>query len=94
MEATNNHNPINVLSNKRKDKDTYFRNQTAIVYGFLQTNTATASMITEATKIPQKNITRYKRTLEKKGLLRELYKGLCKVTNFRASYLTTNKDLI
>lgn len=67
--------------------------QLTTIFQYLQNNIATASMTTEATGIPQKNITRYKRDLEKQGLLFEVEKKLCKKTGFRAYYLTTNKDL-
>jgi hypothetical protein len=50
-------------------------------------------MVSFATGIPQKNITRYKRDLEKAGKLFEVEKKLCKQTGFRAWYLTTNPDL-
>lgn len=66
--------------------------QLNIFYQFLQENTATASMISEATGLPQKNICRYKRYLEKKGQLWEIEKNLCKHTGFRAWYLTTNPE--
>jgi len=48
---------------------------------------ATASMIAKATGIPQKNICRYKRQLEKAGLLLQWRKGICKETGYSAWYL-------
>jgi hypothetical protein len=51
-------------------------------------------MISKATGIPQKNICRYKRDLEKHGLIYEVEKNLCKITGFRAYYLTANKNLL
>lgn len=56
----------------------------------MQDHTSTASMISKATGIPQKNITRYKADLEKKGLLKEVAKRKCRLTGFPAWYLTTN----
>jgi len=50
-------------------------------------------MVSAATGIPQKNICRYKRDLEKAGLLFEVEKKLCRQTGFRAWYLTTNSEL-
>lgn len=71
-------------------KDTKHRTQLQTIFKHLQSNVATASMITEATGIPQKNICRYKRDLEKAGRLWETEKALCKKTGFRAWYLTTD----
>ncbi len=88
MENTNN-NPLH----KRQGKDTYFKSQRQTLFQYLQEHTATASMVAEATGIPQKNICRYKRDLEKAGLLWEVEKRLCKHTGHRAWYLTTNPDL-
>jgi len=67
--------------------------QLKTIFHYLKTTTATATMTAEATGIPQKSLCRYKRDLEKKGLLYEVEKKLCKVTNFRAWYLTTNPEL-
>lgn len=64
--------------------------QLKTIFHFLQENTATASMVSKACNIPQKNICRYKKDLEKKGLLKEVAKRKCKVTGFSAWYLTTN----
>jgi len=67
-----------------------YSTQLKTIFEFLKVQTATASMASYATGIPQKNITRYKRDLEKKGLLFEVKKGICKHTGFKAWYLTTN----
>lgn len=63
--------------------------QLKTVLQYLKQKTATASMISSATGIPQKNICRYKRELEKDNLLWQVYKAKCKITGFRAWYLTT-----
>jgi hypothetical protein len=47
-------------------------------------------MVSEVTGIKQKNICRYKRDFEKAGLLWEIRKGTCKITGFKAWYLTTD----
>lgn len=70
-----------------------FKTQIKTIFEYLKENTATASMVTEATGIPQKCICRYKRDLEKQGLLYEVVKKHCKFTGFRAWYLTTNPEL-
>lgn len=69
-----------------------FNNQKKNIFNYLQKHIATASMVSYATGVPQKSICRYKRDLEKKGLLFEVEKRFCKITGFRAWYLTTNLD--
>lgn len=78
--------------NKRQGQDNNYSTQLKTIFHYLQNHIATASMVTEATGIPQKCITRYKRDLEKQGLLAEVKKGYCKVTNHLAWYITTNKN--
>jgi hypothetical protein len=73
-----------------QNKDTSRLNQIKTIFEYLKTHTATASMITQATGIPQKNICRYKRDLEKGGVLWEIERKPCKVTGFKAWYLTTD----
>ncbi|KNB61295.1 hypothetical protein AR686_07245 [Chryseobacterium aquaticum subsp. greenlandense] len=60
---------------------------------YLQNHVATASMVSEATGIPQKNICRYKRKLETEGRLFEVFKSRCKLTGYFASYLSLKKNL-
>ena len=89
---------MNKKSNSRKsfekgqDKDN--RTQKSIVNQYLQEHIATASMVSVATGIPQKNITRYKRDLELLGRLWETEKKICKETGFKAWFLTTNLNMI
>jgi hypothetical protein len=80
-------------SPKGQTKSNDFKAQTKIIFRYLLKFTATNTMTSKATGIPQKNICRIKRNLEKKGLLHELERKLCEVTGHRASYLTTNKEL-
>ncbi|RTY81881.1 hypothetical protein EKL99_11120 [Flavobacterium sp. ZB4P23] len=86
------HSPENILSTT-DGKDTNPKNQEKTIFDFLQNHTATASMVSKATGIPQKCICRYKRDLEQRGLLFEVERKLCKLTSFKAWYLTTNPDL-
>ena len=88
MESTNNKNPLH----KRQCKDTDFKSQLKTIFQYLQEHIATASMVSAATGIPQKNICRFKRDLEKAGRLWEIEKKLCKKTGFKAWYLTTNPE--
>lgn len=90
---TTNHRLDNVISNKQS-KYTLSTTQLKTIFHYLQNHTATASMVADATGVPQKSICRYKRDLEKRGLLFEVEKKLCKISGFRAWYLTTNKNLI
>jgi hypothetical protein len=68
-------------------------NQKTKYFDYLKTTIATNSMVSEATGIPQKNLTRFKREFEDAGVLYELYKTICKKTKDRATYLTTNPAL-
>lgn len=87
-----NHRTENILSTTN-GKDTNSKNQEKTIFHYLQNHIATASMVSKATGIPQKCICRYKRDLEQRGLLFEVERKLCKLTGFRAWYLTTNPDL-
>jgi hypothetical protein len=75
-------------------KDTKYQNETQILFDYLQENTATATMVTNATGIVQKNICRYKRELEKLNLLWEVDYRPCKLTGFMAAWLTTNPNIV
>ena len=57
-------------------------------------NTATCSMASEALNIPQKNLTWYKRHLQDEGKLKVCFRSICRITKYRADYLTTNPELI
>ena len=67
-------------------------NQLQTIFQYLQQHDATASMVSDATGIYQKNICRFKRDLEKEGKLWEITKATCKKTGFKAWYLTTNPE--
>lgn len=81
-----------VISSDSQSEDNTHRNQLKTIFLYLLENVATASMISEATGIYQKNICRYKRDLEQSGRLWELEKKTCMKTGFKAWYLTTNPD--
>jgi hypothetical protein len=83
-------NTSNTPLNNSQDKGTNIKNQLKTIFQFLQEHTATASMVAEATGIPQKCITRYKRDLELANRLWEVKKDHCKQTGQLAYYLTTN----
>ena len=77
----------------RQPKDNTHEAQEKIVFDYLLLHVASASMVTDATGVPQKNITRYKRTFEDAGRLQQIKKDRCKITGRYVWYLTTNKDL-
>lgn len=85
---TNNNNPLH----KRQGKDSHFQTQLQKVFNYLENHIATASMVEEATGIKQKNICRFKRTLEVSGLLWQIEKKKCKTTGYTAWYITTNPE--
>lgn len=78
---------------KRYSKDNSHATQLKTIFQYLQKHVATASMVSHATNVPQKCICRYKRDLEKSCLLWEVKKAPCKLTGFKAYYLTTNPKL-
>jgi hypothetical protein len=86
MEANHQHSPVQ----KNRSKNNYFRTQAETIFHYLKEYTATASMVTENTGVPQKNICRYKRDFEKAGVLWEVTKATCKATGYKAWYLTTD----
>ena len=65
-------------------------NETQVFFDYLQSNVCTATMVSEATGIVQKNITRYKRDLEKMCLLYVIEEKPCPITGFPAQWITTN----
>ena len=87
----NRSNPSeNTFSSQSKSKSHQTQKQT--IFEYLSKHIATASMVTAATGVPQKCITRYKRDLEKTGQLWEMFKKGCQETGFKAWYLTTDPD--
>ncbi|MDC8104541.1 hypothetical protein MTQ00_08315 [Chryseobacterium sp. B21-037] len=90
MRLTKEFDNPKVLFYQKSNQHLYFENQLKIIFQYLQNNIATASMTATATGIPQKNICRYKRHLEKAGKLWEVEKKECEETGVKAWYLTTN----
>lgn len=80
-----------LMAKRLKD---YFDSQKELFRHYLSENVATCSMVAKQTGIPQKNLTRYKTELEDKGLLKVLFIANCKVTSFKAQYLTTDLEMI
>jgi hypothetical protein len=90
----NKHHKAPQLSCKSSDKDNLKNTQLQTIFIHLSDKVETASMVSDATGVPQKSICRFKRDLEKRGLLKEIEKKTCKKTGFKAWYITTNPELI
>jgi len=69
------------------------KTQKQVVFSYLFKHTASNKMVHNATGIPQANICRIKRKLEKQGLLQQTEKKRCKITKSLCFYLTTNPQL-
>jgi hypothetical protein len=93
MESNNTNHRLNTVFVTKQSKYTVSKTQLKTIFQYLQKHTATASMVANVTGVPQKSICRYKRDLQKRGLLCEVRKEFCELTKFRAWYLTTNPDL-
>lgn len=78
--------------NQIQNKDTSRLTELQTILQYLKNHVATASMVSDATGVKQKNICRYKRDLEKAEMLWEVERKSCIVTGFKAWYLTTNPD--
>lgn len=85
--------PWNSSKSHSQLESDYFKTQEGIVYHYLQSHVATASMVEEFTGVKQKCVTRIKAKLEKKGVLWEVKQMPCKITGCKAWYLTTNPEL-
>ncbi len=77
---------------KGHSKGSHSKSQRQTVVEYLTDYIATASMVADRTGVPQKNICRIKRDLEKNGLAWEVEKKPCRLTGHRAWYLTTDPD--
>ena len=93
--SSNTQTPETFVFSQNKDRlKDLILNQQRQYFLYLQNHIATNSMASKATGIAQKNLCRYKREFQKAGQLFEVYKGICELTKFRATYLTTNPELI
>jgi len=59
-------------------------------YSFLTNRICTCSEAAQALGIMQKNLCRYKRYFERKGLLWEVFRSNCPITGYQAWHITTN----
>ena len=67
-----------------------FQNQLEKFYNYLKDKELTATQVSVMLGIPQKNICRYKRVLEKQDLLWEVKYVKCPLTGFMAWTITTD----
>ena len=72
--------------------EAFFKAQEKMFYEFLKDKSVTATSVCKQTGIEQKNITRYKRNLEKKGLLKEVKYVKCSHTRHYAWEITTDPE--
>ncbi len=79
-------------NSKKQSKDKFFISQKETIFQYLENNIATASMVSFATGIAHKNITRYKADLQKVGKLWEVKKEVCEHTGYKAFWLTCNPE--
>jgi hypothetical protein len=77
-----------------RGKNTGILTQLKTIFHYLKKHVATASMVSDQTGVPHKNICRYKRDLEKAGMLWEIEKKQCQKTGYRAWYLTTDPEKV
>jgi hypothetical protein len=88
MENNHTSSPFNLL--KRLSKDITPPTQLQTIFSYLQDHIATGSMVSNETGVPRRSICRYKRELERAGLLWETDKTMCEITGYKAWYLTTD----
>ena len=79
---------------QRNDKGRDFKAQKQIVFDYWLTHTATMSMVSAKTGVPQKNITRYVADFRDEKRITLICKTHCKITGFRAGFYSTNPEQI
>lgn len=88
------HHSTEQASESTHSKSTYFNAEKQRFLSFLERNTATTTMASRLTGIPQKNLCRYKKMLFDDGLIVELFKTKCRITGRVAAYLTANPEFM
>ncbi len=76
------------------NKDNDFEGQKRVFRKYLETRTTTAAQAALDLGIWRANTCRFKRQLEKEGLLVEVSKAKCPVTGFQAAFLSCDKELV
>lgn len=76
----------------RFSKDSHFIAQKKAIYKAFK-EPSTMLMVSIETGILRANICRYVAELKKQGKIRLIRKDLCKISNRKAGYLTTNENI-
>ena len=90
--STQDTNSLNNAFNEKQNKDKAFINQFNRVRKAFYKAPKTMLMVSNETGILRANICRYVRKLRQSDNIAEVKKGLCKISNHRAGYLTTDPD--
>jgi predicted transcriptional regulator of viral defense system len=78
---------------KKWGKDRGYLTERQRFYNYLKKRICTCTEAAMALGIAQKNLCRYKRHLERKGLLWEVFRSGCPITGHPAWFITTNRAL-
>lgn len=89
--STKDTNSLNNAFNEKQNKDKAL-NQKKRVFKAFYSAPKTMLMVSSETGILRANICRYVRTFRQSDKIAEVKKGLCKISNHRAGFLTTNPD--
>jgi hypothetical protein len=76
------------------NKEKKFTGELLRFHAYLQTHTASAGMVCAALGIYRPNGCRYVATLRKAGRLIVVKRDVCKITKFRADYLSCDSALV
>ena len=76
-----------------RNKDIIIRNQMQIVYQCFLERPKTMFEVEQETGVVRPNICRYVQMMGADNAIQEIYKGLCPISNHKAGFYTTNKDL-
>lgn len=87
-------NPDGDSPKKPTSKYTDYDVEKKVVQAYLLTRLATATMTAIDLNIYRPNMCRHKKELEKKGLLVVVCVSKCRVTGFKAQYLTCSPEII
>ncbi|GGE25572.1 hypothetical protein [Psychroflexus planctonicus] len=89
--STKDTNSLNNAFNEKHNKDKALTQRKRVFKAFFEAP-KTMLMVSNETGILRANICRYVRTFRQSDKVAEVKKGLCKISNHRAGYLTTNPD--
>jgi hypothetical protein len=94
MQPNANSSSLNISALQPNYKYDNFAVQLKSVHNYLSTRIATGTMVAAALEIYRPNLCRYKKMLADRGLLKEIYIEKCKVTGFKAMFLTCDPEII